>query len=101
MVARPAAACYAKHTMNEIRDDGLTFDCPATYCIRVRGRIPARWSERLGEMAITADTPGNGPSVTTLTGELADQASLAGVLRTLYELHLPVLSVECLGGTTW
>jgi len=29
-----------------------------------------------------------------LLGELVDQAALAGVLNTLYELHLPVLSVE-------
>ena len=36
------------------------------------------------------------PPLTTLTGNLQDQASLAGVLRTLYEMHLPVLSVECL-----
>ena len=32
--------------------------------------------------------------MTTLVGELADQAALAGVLNTLFELHLPVLSVE-------
>jgi hypothetical protein len=33
-------------------------------------------------------------NVTTLRGELGDQASLAGVLNTLYELHLTVLLVE-------
>ena len=32
--------------------------------------------------------------MTTLFGELSDQAALAGVLNTLYELHLPVFSVE-------
>jgi hypothetical protein len=31
-----------------------------------------------------------------LEGELADQAALAGVIDTLYELHLTVLSVLCL-----
>jgi hypothetical protein len=36
------------------------------------------------------------PPVTTLKGELGDQAALAGVLNTLYELHLTVLSVLCL-----
>jgi len=34
--------------------------------------------------------------VTTLEGRLLDQAALAGVLNTLYELHLPVLEVKCL-----
>jgi hypothetical protein len=32
--------------------------------------------------------------VTTLFGDLPDQAALAGVLNTLYDLHLAVLSVE-------
>ena len=31
-------------------------------------------------------------------GQLRDQAELAGVLNTLYELHLVLLSVECLEG---
>jgi len=32
--------------------------------------------------------------VTTLEGELADQAALTGVINTLYELHLPILLVK-------
>lgn len=32
--------------------------------------------------------------VTTLVGQLRDQAALFGVLNSLYELHLPILSVE-------
>jgi hypothetical protein len=74
--------------------DDLTFDGPAIYRICVWGRIAARWSDRLGGMTITVDSTDTGQSMTTLVGELEDQASLAGVLNTLYELHLPVLSVE-------
>jgi len=33
---------------------------------------------------------------TILVGRLADQAALSGVLNTMYEQHLPVLSVDCL-----
>ncbi len=29
-----------------------------------------------------------------LVGRLKDQAALAGVLNTLYELHIPILAVE-------
>jgi hypothetical protein len=47
-------------------------------------------------MSIVVQTSTTNAHLTTLTGDLDDQASLAGVLRTLYELHLPVLSVECL-----
>jgi len=35
-----------------------------------------------------------GHAVTELNGQLCDQAELAGVLNTLYELHLRILLVE-------
>lgn len=70
------------------------FDSPATYRIGVQGRIPASWCDRLEGMVIMERSPEAGPSVTTLLGELADQAALVGVLNTLYDLHLPVLLVE-------
>jgi hypothetical protein len=38
---------------------------------------------------------GRGFPVTELTGQLMDQAALYGVLVTLYNLGLPLLSVEC------
>ena len=34
------------------------------------------------------------PPLTILVGELSDQATLAGVLNTLYELHVPLLTVK-------
>jgi hypothetical protein len=72
------------------------FDRPATYRISVKGRIPPRWRDRLEGMAVTECTTGASPTVTTLEGELADQAALAGLLETLFLLHLSVLSVEYL-----
>ena len=45
-------------------------------------------------MAIKQSEASDKPPVTILIGHLRDQAALAGVLNTLYELHLPVLSVE-------
>ena len=48
----------------------------------------------LGGMTISPDSVEADHTVTTLCGELGDQASLAGVLNTLYELHLPVLLVK-------
>ena len=70
------------------------WDRPATYRIDVRGRIPARWRDRLEGMAITECSADAEPPVTTLLGELSDQAALEGVLDTLFALHLPVVSVE-------
>jgi hypothetical protein len=70
------------------------FDSPATYRICVRGCIPTRWYDRLESMIVTAHTSEVEPPTCIMQGELADQAALAGVLNTLYELHLPVISVE-------
>ena len=61
------------------------FDSPATYRIGVQGRIPPRWCDRLEGMTITERSSEAEPPVTTLFGELSDQAALAGVLNTLYE----------------
>ena len=72
------------------------FDNPADYRISVQGRINPSWSDRLEGMTIRQTAADAGPPVTTLQGELKDQAALAGVLNTLYELHLPVLLVKCL-----
>lgn len=69
---------------------------PAAYRIHVRGRLDARWSERLGGMEITGITGANGKPETVLVGHLADQAALSGVLNALYELHMPVISAECI-----
>ncbi len=73
---------------------GLKLDTPATYRIRVQGQLDSSWSNRLGGMTIKTDTAADKPPVTILVGHLPDQASLSGVLNTLYELHLPLLSVK-------
>ena len=88
--------------MNKKRQEhnvrGLTFGGPATYCILVKGTLREDWSDRLGGMSITNRTQGEHETVTELVGQLLDQAALAGVLETLYELHLPILSVTYLEG---
>jgi hypothetical protein len=47
-------------------------------------------------MTIAVITEADQAPVTTLCGPLRDQAALLGVLNTLYDLHLPLLSVECM-----
>ena len=74
----------------------IYFDSPATYKIIVQGTIAPEMSDRVEGMTIQGGTQGRNNSITTLEGELSDQAALAGVLNTIYELHLLVLSVECL-----
>ena len=74
----------------------ILYDLPATYQIVVQGRIDQSWIDRLEGMAVSQGTVEAGKPVTTLEGELRDQAALAGVLNALYELHLFVISVNCL-----
>ena len=72
----------------------LTLDRPATYHIQVPGHLDESWSEWVGRMTITAEIDDDGRPVTTLTGTV-DQAALQGLLRRLYSLGLPLISVNC------
>lgn len=72
----------------------LTLDRPATYQIKVPGVLDERWSDWDGEMTVMVENEGGGPPVTTLTGTV-DQAALQGLLRRLYSLGLPLISVIC------
>jgi hypothetical protein len=77
-------------------DIQVSFDTPAPYQIRVQGWVASSWSDRLHGMDISQTTFDNGLTVSTLSGELPDQTALAGVLNTIHEMHLSVLSVVCL-----
>lgn len=74
----------------------LTVDRPATYRIQVVGYLDQNWSTRLGGLAIHPSGKEQTRTVTTLSGPLIDQAALFGVLKALYDMRLPLLSVECL-----
>ena len=76
-------------------DQRLTVDSSATYKLRVQGYLDESWSEYMGGAAIRAQSWPHKPQVTEVTGEFRDQAALAGALGLLYDLGLPLLSVEC------
>ena len=72
----------------------LCLHVPATYRVTVQGALNEHWSNRLGGMNVTAIKQKDETFVTILYGRLPDQAALLGILTTLYDLHLPLLSVE-------
>ena len=80
--------------VNKLSRTSIHYDSPAIYQISVQGRIDSTWSDRLEGMSICLVTAEADSQITTLVGELTDQAALAGVLNTLYELHLTVISVK-------
>jgi len=78
------------------RTNEVKFEGPATYRIVVRGGLEANLSDRLAGMRITSESREGQKPLTSLVGRLLDQAQLSGVLNALYEMHLPIVSVEVL-----
>jgi hypothetical protein len=79
--------------VNTLCGSAISFDRPTTYKIEVQGRIDPNWSDRMAGMKIRIAKKQTNPQTTTLQGELSDQAALLGVLNSVYELHLPIISV--------
>jgi hypothetical protein len=79
--------------VNILHGIAIAFDHPANYQISVQGRIDPNWSDRMAGMKIRNSLDQTNPTITTLEGEVTDQAALLGVLNSLYELHLPIISV--------
>lgn len=77
-------------------DRKLTLDCPATYQIEIQGYLADHWSEWFDGMCIKPQVYSQEVSITKLTGTVLDQAALHGVLRKLYDLGMPLLSVSCI-----
>ena len=73
----------------------LTVDSSATYKIHVQGYLDETWSETMGGATIRAQSRPEEPPVTEVTAEFRDQSALAGALSLLFDLGLPLLSVEC------
>ena len=89
-----ATLVYHHFMLSMLSRNPIPFDRPANYQINVQGRIDPTMSDLLGGMTISPDTVEADHPVTTLSGELGDQTALAGVLNTLYELHLVLLLVD-------
>lgn len=81
--------------MNQCKN--IKFGGKAKYEIIVVGKLDPTLSERLGGMIIESKVISEEPVVSILTGLIPDQAALAGILNTIYEMHLPVISDKCIG----
>ena len=69
--------------------NGAAFDEPARYQIRVMGTLDATWSAWFDGFEIVAHVNGE----TILAGQVADQSALHGLLLTIHNLGLPLLSL--------
>jgi len=67
-------------------------DKPETYQIKVQGRLDEGWLDSFGGMTVTLE--GGHTPITTLSGAVADQAALRGMLCKLWDLNLTLISVR-------
>jgi hypothetical protein len=63
---------------------------PPIYQIRIRGHLDSQWSGWFEGLAITPGEDGTA----LLTGPVADQAALHGVLKKIRDLAIPLISVN-------
>ena len=61
----------------------------ASYQIRIKGHLELEWSEWCEGLTISWEKPDE----TLLSGQIADQAALHGILNKIRDLGLPLLSV--------
>ena len=66
------------------------------YQIKIAGHLGKNWPDWLGKIDIHTEIESPGLSITVLTGTF-DQAGLIGLLRQLYSLGFPLISVNCIG----
>jgi hypothetical protein len=65
-------------------------DRPAIYQIRLKGHLGRMWTDRFADLTVTLEETGD----TLLTGPVADQAALFGLLRKVRDSGVPLLSVN-------
>jgi hypothetical protein len=70
--------------------DGREFDEQSIYQIRVKGSLDQKWSDWFDGFTMTPQADGT----TLLTGPVADQAALHGLLAKIRDMGLPLLFVK-------
>jgi hypothetical protein len=80
----------APHLRAAEGDRSRMMNATTVYQIRVSGHLGSQWSEWFGDLEINNQPNGEA----TLTGAVADQAALHGLLQQLFALNLTLLAVN-------
>ena len=76
--------------MSKHHDTTTSADQAPLYEIRLMGHLGREWTDWFGGMAVALTEDGD----TLLTGPVADQAALFGLLRKVRDLGLPLVSIN-------
>ena len=87
--------CMEKKNYDECERSIFVLSETIPYQIKIAGRPHENWSNWNKDMDIQVDIDLAGLATTTLTG-LVDQAALIGLLRQLYSMGFPLISVNCI-----
>jgi len=63
---------------------------PVNYQIRIEGHLTGKWTDWFEGLTVSLEETG----VTCLTGPVADQAALYGLLKKVRDLGMPLVSVN-------
>ena len=74
----------------------LRMDIPARYRIQVHGAVDEAWFEYYDNMVIEIEAGSMRRPLTTITGWVIDQAALQAMLSLLYDMQLPLVSIDWL-----
>jgi hypothetical protein len=80
--------------INDCDRSNFTLIQSIPYQIKIAGHLGENWSDWLEKIDIHTEIESPGLSTTVLTGTF-DQAGLIGLLRQLYSLGYPLISVNC------
>lgn len=68
------------------------------YQITVKGRVSESWSDWLQGVEIASYMGSDGNPVTVLSGAMADQAALRGLVTKLWDLNATLIAVQQITG---
>jgi hypothetical protein len=71
-------------------DNGIRHDKPSFYQFKILESLGSEWDEWFGGFTVSQESGGG----SLLTGMVADQAALHGVIRKLRDLNLTLLSLH-------
>jgi hypothetical protein len=64
------------------------------YQIKIIGNLDQKWSGWFNNLEIILERANDNAEITTLTGQITDQAKLRGILNKIWDLNLHVISVN-------